>query len=156
MAPQLLHSLLAITHVLAGAAWLGAMFYSFFLLQPRAQAYFAKPAEFEDFIATVSHGARWKVIFGLAVIGGTGLGLVLLRWPGAEPSVWLGLLGLKVVLFGAAVGLFIYVSWRFWPARVLALPEEIPYFQRLSRRLGFTMMTLGALAMALGVLAHCW
>jgi hypothetical protein len=142
--------------VLAGAAWLGAMLYSLLVLQPRARAYFDRPADFETFIAFVSHGARWKVLGVLIVIAATGAALVPLRWPEPLPATWLVLIGAKAGLLLAAVGLFVYVSWRLWPARVLATPVEIPQFQRAFRRVAGTMILIAGLGMTLGVVAHTW
>src|SRR5437667_10519815 len=108
--------MLAILHVLAGAAWFGAMFYSLTVLQPRAARYFDRPERFEEFIATVSAGARWKVLAAFALVGGSGLGLLLS--PRMPPSaLWIVLIAVKGVLFVAALALFVYMSWRLWPAR---------------------------------------
>jgi hypothetical protein len=153
---MLLYSLLAIVHALAGAVWLGAMAYSFFLLHPRAHLYFQKETDFEAFIATISHGARWKVLAGLGVIGLTGVGLCVMRWPSPLAVPWLMLVGAKIIIWVAALALFVHVSWRLWPARVLALESEITYFQRAFRRVGIIMMTLATLGMVLGILAHTW
>jgi uncharacterized membrane protein len=150
------NSILTILHVLAGAAWFGAMIYSFFLLHPRARAYFSRPTDFEAFIATVSHGARWKVLAGLGLIAVSGAGLMVLRWPEPLSVRWLTLLGIKAALFVMAVVLFWYVSWRLWPARVLATQPEIPRFQALFQRVASTMILIAAVSMALGVLAHTW
>jgi uncharacterized membrane protein len=152
--PRLPDALLAVTHVLAGAAWLGAMVYSYFVLHPRARSYFPRDADFEPFIAAVSRGARYPVLAGLALIGLSGMGLLLVRWPGSPPLTWLVLMAAKVLLFLAAVGLFGYVSWRLWPARIFALPAEVPGLQKTFRRVARVMILLAGLGMALGVLAH--
>ena len=34
-----------------------------------------------------------------------------------------------VVLYGLAAVIFVNVSWRHWPARVFALPAELPRFR---------------------------
>lgn len=148
------HALVTIFHVLAGAAWMGAMFYSFFVLHPRAHAYFKRPADFEAFIATVSHGSRWQVLAAFAVLAASGSAILLLRWPETLTAWWLGLMGAKLTLFALAFGLFIHVSWRLWPARVFATAEEIPHIQRTFRRHQMVMLAIAALSLALGVLAH--
>jgi hypothetical protein len=53
-----------LVHVLASAAIFGAMFYSITVIQPRARRYFQSPHDFEEFIAVISNGARWKVLGG--------------------------------------------------------------------------------------------
>jgi len=145
-------SLLAVAHALAGAVWLGAMCYSLFQLHPRAHAYFKDQKEFETFIATVSHGARWKVLGALAFVAATGVGLLALRGDGPRPLEWWVYLSVKGVLWLAAVALFAHVSWRMWPARLFALPEEAPHFQRRFQRVALVMITLAAASFALGVI----
>jgi uncharacterized membrane protein len=147
-------ALLAVIHVLAGAAWLGAMCYSFFVLHPRAHAYFEKQADFESFIAAVSHGARYWFLSALAVIALSGAGLLLGRWPETVSAGWVLVMGAKVGLLATALVLFVYVSWRLWPARILALDREIPHLQKVFRRAALAMLLIAALSMALGVLAH--
>lgn len=151
---RFLAALLAVIHVLAAAAWFGAMFYSLLVLQPRAARYFRTPGEFETFVATLGQGARWTMLAAFGLVGGSGLALAVLQGTEAVSRQWLVLLGLKTGLFAVAFGVFVHVSWRLWPARVLALPDEIPHFQRVARRLAATMLCLVGLSMALGVLAH--
>jgi hypothetical protein len=148
------HAVVAAIHALAGAIWLGAMVYSLFLLHPRAQRYFAKARDFEDFIAFVSHGARWKVLGGLAVIAATGGVLTVLSWPQGDSSQWFWFLGVKSSLFLAALGLFVLTSWRLWPARVLALEDEFPRFQTTFRRVAITMIGIATVSMTLGIWMH--
>lgn len=151
---MLIHSVLAVIHVLAGAVWLGSMVYSLTMLHPGAYRYFRDEAEFEAFIAAVSHGARGKVLFGMAVIGVTGIALVAAQWPQPISSRWVGFVGAKAVSFVAALCLFCYTSWRLWPARLFAVPEEIPRFQRTFRWVAVSMVTLAGLGMVLGILLH--
>src|SRR5438874_8569072 len=141
-------------HALAASAWLGAMVYSLFVLHPQAHRYFRTETEFEAFITAVSGGARWKVLLALAVIAASGVALALVRWPQPHSGQWLALVSVKLVLFIAALCLFIFTSWRLWPARLFAAPTDIPRFQRLFRRVGFTMITLAVLSTVLGVLLH--
>lgn len=148
------YALVAIVHVLAGAAWMGAMFYSFFVLHPRAHAYFRKPADFESFIASVSHGSRWQVIAAFAVLAGSGSAMLFLHWPVELTVWWLAVMAAKLGLFALALGLFIHVSWRLWPARVFATAEELPWIHRTFRRHQMVMIAIAALSMALGILAH--
>jgi hypothetical protein len=148
------HSGLALLHALAGAACLGAMVYSFFILHPRARAFFPREAEFEAFIATVSRGTRYPVLTALALVGASGAALSVVRWPGTPAVTWVALIGLKTGLFAAAVGLFVHVSWRLWPARILALPEEVAGLQTRFRHRAAVMLVIASLGMALGVLTH--
>lgn len=150
---DIIRSLLSVIHALAGAAWFGTIFYSFFVLHPRAQIFFTRPTDFEAFIATVSQGARWKVLAAMAIMAATGLGLLLLPRTEPLPQVAIVIAGIKICLLLAAFILFVHVSWRLWPARVLALPEEIPHFQRAFRRVAAVMLALVGASLALGVLS---
>src|SRR5262245_13452708 len=73
------HAVLAAIHILAAAAWFGAMFYSLAVLHPRARAFFETPSRLEAFLAFIATGARWKVLCGCFVIAMTGIILVCLR-----------------------------------------------------------------------------
>jgi uncharacterized membrane protein len=84
-----LYSILAVVHTLAAATWLGAMVYSFAVLHPHAMRYFRQETEFEAFIAAISHGARWPVLLAIALLAGTGIGLVAISRPQPpSPSGW--------------------------------------------------------------------
>lgn len=145
---------LSVTHVLAGAAWFGAMFYSATVLHPRAAVFFRKNEDFEAFIMTLSDGARRKVLGACVLIAGSGIGLAITSWRSPVPFVWLALVGLKVALFLAAVVLFSYTSWRLWPRRVFATAEDLPALRRTYRLIVWTLLVLVGLNMALGVAAH--
>src|SRR5262245_42450574 len=105
---ELTRWILAAAHVLAGAAWFGAMFYSMVVLQPQARFFFSKASQVEEFIAHMAAGARWKVLVGAAFIAVTGVSLLLL--PAGDqmsPGQRFCLLA-KAFLFVAAVSLFCY------------------------------------------------
>jgi hypothetical protein len=139
----------AVIHTLIGAALFGAMVYSLGVVQPRAQAYFERQEQFEEFVATVSRGARWKVVLAFAALWLTGC---LLALPLRASLSWKLLLAVKVAAFVAACGLFAYVSWRLWPARILASADEIPEIQRAFRFVGASLLLLVAACIAIGVL----
>jgi len=150
-------SLLAV-HVLGGGVWVGAMVFSVFILQPRAQLYFTRDADFEGFIFTVVHGARWKVFAGVLAILLSGIGLSV--WPGhaivADDPIWLAVYLLKLLAFVLAAGLFVYVSWVLWPRRTFATPEELPAIKQHFFRVGAVMVVANALNLVLGIAAHVW
>ena len=157
--PNLLHALAEATllgvHVLGGGVWVGAMVFSIFVLHPRAEQWFTDDADFEDFIFTVVHGARWKVFTGIVAILSSGLGLAF--WPGyaiVDEPLWLSLFGCKILLFGLSAGCFVYVSWVLWPKRSFATPDELPGLKARFIRVGVVMVVANAVNMALGIGAH--
>jgi uncharacterized membrane protein len=151
---DLIRTLAAIVHALAGAAWFGSMFYSLTVFQPRALAYFVDPGRFEDFIAAVSRGARWKVLSAFGIVLLSGVALVLFGRPRPVTGIWIALIIVKSLLFLAALALFCHVSWNLWPARIFATPEEAPLFQKRFRRIGLILLLLVGSDLVLGVMAH--
>jgi uncharacterized membrane protein len=144
----------AAMHVLAGAAWFGAMFYSLTVLHPRARRFFGDNAKFEDFIASISQGARWKVLgaLGLIAVSGATLMILLVRL-GLSRGWWI-LIGVKIVLFLTALVIFWYASWRLWPMRIFASAEELPGIHRRFAAVGIALILIASASMALGLLAH--
>ena len=68
--------------------------------------------------------------------------------PGTTSSGGLVAIGYAVVLllYAAASGIFWHVSWRHWPARIFAVGEELPGFQRRLHVLATAMLLLVAVA----------
>jgi hypothetical protein len=147
---ELLRFILITIHVLAGAAWFGAMLYSLLALHPRALLFFQNSKQFEDFIAFLAAGARWKVLGIMALIAFSGMGLLFL--PGAQQSVlFRNCVIIKIILFIFAFVVFCYASWILWPARIMAASHEIPMFQRRFRVVAIVLICLIGLSMVLGL-----
>jgi hypothetical protein len=87
-------------------------------------------------------------------MGTTGLALIPLGRPDPVTALWVGLVVAKAALFLAALAVFWHVSWRLWPARIFATGNEVPAIRRRFRRAAFTLITLAASNIALGVVAH--
>jgi len=151
---MVVHTCLLVVHLLAGAAWFGAMFYSHLVVQRRGRTFFEKPTDYEAFVATISHGGRWLVLGAFAVLGLTGTVLLMASHAGAHSPAWWSLVAAKTVLFVAALALFVHISWHMWPVRLFATAAEVPRVQQSFRRVAWVMLTLTALNMALGVLLH--
>jgi hypothetical protein len=149
---QFLHLILASAHVLAGAAWFGAMFYSLMVLHPRARLYFNNPNQFEEFIGWLAAGARWKVLGGATFVGLTGAALYFLSEK-ANSATWNYLMAAKTIVFLIAVGIFCFASWKLWPARILTSSDEIPAFQKKFRCIAITLLLLVGANMVLGVIS---
>lgn len=158
MGELLAEALLLGIHTLGGGVWVGAMVFSIFVLHPRAEQYFERNTDFESFIFTVVHGARWKVFSGIVAILASGVGLSL--WPGhaikAGDPVWLGLYAIKLALFCVSAGLFTYVSWVLWPKRAFATINELPAIKAHFMRVGVVMVVANTLNIGFGIAAHVW
>lgn len=143
--------MIVVAHLTIAAVWLGSMVYSLMVVQPRVDRFFADHERREEFLVTLANGNRWRVVALIAALVLTDLAILIMR-----PELRLGY-GIALLFSLLAGGLFVHVSWRHWPARVFALPEELPGFQRRLRRLAWTMLVLvGAaflttLSVALGV-----
>lgn len=134
-------------HVAVAAMWMGAMGYSLFVVQPKLIRIVGDDIlRLEDAYRELAHGNRWRVVALIATLWATGIGLVLLR-----PGDW-ALVAVKAAALAGASGLFWWVSWRAWPRRVFALPEELPRLQQSFRRVALAMFCLVALGFAAGVL----
>lgn len=151
MLPALTYSALLAAHVLASAAWFGAMFYSFTVLQPRAKAYFRETSRFEDFTAFVAAGARWKVIGGATFIAATGCVLLLARE--SPTSLRCVLIAAKAVLLCLALTIFAYASWWLWPQRLFAAEREAHIYQRRFAAVALSLIVIVALCFVLSILA---
>jgi hypothetical protein len=150
---HLTHALIAAAHVLAGAAWFGAMFYSLAVLHPRARSFFGGARQFEDFITHLAAGARWKVLGGAAFIALTGIGVALAGDMGTwSRGKWICLVA-KAILFVVAVSVFCHASWVLWPARTLASDAEVSRFQGRFRMVALTLLILVGLSMVIGVVS---
>jgi hypothetical protein len=142
---------LVLAHVGVSGLWLGAMSYSLFVAQPRlAKLVGDDPEKIEDIHRELANGNRWRVAAMIAVIWLSGGALVALHFGEQGLGDWV-LLTIKAVLLAAASALFWWVSWRGWPMRVFALPEELPALQARFRKVAVTMFALVASGFVLGV-----
>ncbi|GAA1663895.1 hypothetical protein GCM10009765_11680 [Fodinicola feengrottensis] len=136
----------AFVHLVVAALWVGSMAYSLTVVQPKVAIFFEDVTRREEFLVRLANGNRWRVVGLIAVLLLTGIGVVL-----SAPA-------LSAVCFGIALGLdvvaalvFVEVSWRHWPARVFALPAEIPAYQSALRRRAWTMLALVGLGFGIAL-----
>ena len=154
----MLRAVFLLVHVGATAVWLGAMVYSLLVVQPRLTAFFADAREREDFATVLAAGARWKLL-GLAValaLSGAGLAALEVAEEESPSNAWIALVVAKAALLAAAVALLVYVSWRLWPARLLAHMSGSPELRRIQHRfrvIGVTLTVLITGGLLAGVLA---
>jgi Flp pilus assembly protein TadB len=141
-------AVLVLVHAGVAALWLGSMAYSLFVVQPRLSRIAASTDidRLEDAQRELAQGNRWPVVGVIAVLWVTGTALATLHsgpwWP----------LVLKAVLLAAATVLFWWISWRGWPRRVFALPDELPALQRQFRLVAITMLALVATSFTISFL----
>jgi uncharacterized membrane protein len=144
------YAALVVIHTGLAAVWLGGMTYSLTVLQPKAARFFASDDDrHEEFVASIAQGNRWKVIGFIAALAGSGIALWILD--GYEDTA---AHAVKAGLLAAAAVIFWYVSWRHWPRRVFALPEERPELRRQLRMLAWAMTLLVGTAFVIGVSAN--
>lgn len=126
------------------------MLYSLAVLQPKAARFFADVSLREDFLRTLAHGNRWPVTALITALTVTAATVV-----GTAPGPVAAGFAVTLVLDLVAAAVFYHVSWRHWPARVFALPDELPGYQRRLRMLAWTMLSLAGagflVALAAGV-----
>jgi Flp pilus assembly protein TadB len=136
--------ILLLIHAGVAALWLGSMAYSLFVVQPKlSRIAGGDPVKVEEMHRELAQGNRWPVVGLIATLWITGALLT------QKLTLWVPVKG---VLLLAATALFWWVSWRAWPRRVFALPEELPALQRRFRRVAIAMFGLVGLAFALGIL----
>jgi len=128
-AMKLLELALTWMHGLSAAAWFGAIVYRTFTVDPKAKSFLTSPADYERFSVHLAHNMRYVVSVGIFTCGLSGFALAGLKWNGTADAEAL-LLGLKVVVWLAALLLFLHVSYVHWPWRSLADPNDFPAYQR--------------------------
>ena len=135
---------LLLIHVGVAALWLGSMAYSLFVVQPKlSRIAGGDPVKVEEMHRELAQGNRWPVVGLIATLWISGA-LLTRELTFAVP--------LKAMALLAATVLFWWVSWRAWPRRVFALPEELPALQRRFRLVAIAMFGLVGFAFAVGML----
>lgn len=129
--------ILAVAHLTIAAVWLGSMTYSLSVVQPKVAVFFADEQRREEFLTTLANGNRWKVVGLVSALVLTAVGVI----GTATRPVATGY-AVALVLYLSASAVFVNVSWRHWPARVFALPAELPTFQRSLRIQAWAMCLL--------------
>jgi hypothetical protein len=118
--------ILEAVYLLPAAVWTGSMTYSLAVVQPRSARFFHDDDQLEEFLTVLAHGNRWRVLAMAATLIASATAIIVVGpWSGAR-AVYSVALALDV----AATAVFVHVSWRHWPARVFALPQERPDFRR--------------------------
>jgi hypothetical protein len=102
------------------------MTYSLAVVQPRSARFFHDDDQLEEFLAVLAHGNRWRVLAMAATLIAAATAIIAVCPFGGARVVY----GIALALDLAATAVFVHVSWRHWPARVFALPEERPEFRR--------------------------
>jgi uncharacterized membrane protein len=140
--------LFAVAHLVLAACWFGSMLYSLVVVQPKVARFFADDTRREEFVTTLAHGNRWRVVVLIAALILTAAGVVL---TGRRPAA-VGY-GVAAVLYLGAAAVFANVSWRHWPSRVFALPAELPGYRRQLARQAWAMLLLVGTAFVVALAA---
>jgi putative copper export protein len=148
-----LHQLLLSVHLFSSSAWFGALVYRTFFVDRKANQFLGGGSVFEHFSLHLSHRMRYVLLLALATCGGSGAGLMSLRWS-PEQSGWQFFMISKIILWVVAFAIFIYISWVFWPRRVFATPDEFPGFRRRGFVLSIAMLSVVGLSFVLGQLSR--
>jgi hypothetical protein len=141
--------ILEAAYLLPAAVWTGSMTYSLAVVQPRSARFFGDDDQLEEFLTVLAHGNRRRVLGMAATLIASAVAIIVVcPWPGARVVY-----GIALALDLAATAVFVHVSWRHWPARIFALPEERPEFRRKLRIRALTICVLVGAAFALALVA---
>src|SRR5262245_741225 len=100
--------LLLLVHLGIGAAWLGSMGYSLFVVQPRIARAVPDPARAEELYRELGAGNRWPVIGIIAVLAASGVGLIVVQ--NGQPYGWWLVVAVKGAFLAGASALFWWAS----------------------------------------------
>jgi uncharacterized membrane protein len=143
---------LVLAHAGTAAAWVGGMLYSLFVVQPKAARFFGTDDEaHEAFLTTMASGNRRKVLALMAVLALTGAGLLVVDTPPTAVEWAMRLAELALLL--AALAVFVNVSWRLWPRRVFAMPDERPAVRARFQHSAYALVGLAGAAFVMGLVA---
>ena len=147
---MLLSSLLT-AHLGLAAMWCGSMGYSLLVVQPKVARFGFDDDRLEEFLTLLAQGNRWKVVPIVAALLATAAAVAALTSGGTRLTFLVVLL-----LYAAAATVFAAVSWRHWPARVFALPQERPALRRALCLRAWTMLVLVGTAFAAALVTTVW
>ncbi|MGH3343416.1 MAG: hypothetical protein ACRDPK_11145 [Carbonactinosporaceae bacterium] len=143
---------MVVAHLTIAAIWLGSMVYSLAVVQPTVARVFTDESRQEEFLLALAHGNRRRVVALVAFLVVSDV-WVMVTWPRA-----VGGYGVALALYAAAAAIFLNVSWRHWPARVFALPEELARYRLRLRIQALVMLAAvgAAFVAALGASIGLW
>src|SRR5262249_54567952 len=132
-----LDRVLALVHLLSGAAWFGALVYRTFFVDPKSRRFFTRSGDYEHFSLYLADGMRIVVTAALLACGLSGFALLGLRW--TPTTGWLALMVIKAVVWLVALVVFVYISWVYWPHRVFAVGADVAALRRQGLALSLVM-----------------
>ncbi len=139
---------LVVVHLGLLGTWLGSMLYSLLVVQPRAARFFGTDDDArEAFLLTLGAGNRRPVLAIIAAAVTAGVLIPVLRQDGVPAY------GASSIVVAGAAAVFIHVSWRLWPRRVFALPEERAAHRAALHRAALALVGLVGTAFVLAVVA---
>lgn len=143
--------LLTVIHLGLLAVWSGSMAYSLVIVQPRLGRVLAADDDLLEHLSTVLGSGNRRPV--LAIIAALFLTLAGIMLSHDLESAAVALSIIEAALLIAAALIFATVSWRLWPARVFALPDERPAHRRALRTRAFAMTALVGTSFVLAAIA---
>jgi|GEM_PF-5810613 len=144
---------LSILHGLIGACWLGSIFYSATILNPKTP-HLLEGDRAEDFLLKITHGNRRRIIASYCAVLVTGIALLFGKQEHWGNQDWIWINAIKVGFSILYIAVFSYVSWYVYPWRVFASREELPLYRRKNTQLRWMMFLCVAINFILGVICH--
>lgn len=153
-----LEHLMRLIHVLGAILWIGSIYFSASAIHQRAPSLFARDEDFEAFVTGLSDKNRYRHLLAFSASLLSGLALVVLghaRYSHPDHAYSWALIAVKGACFVIGALIFSYISWRLWPERIFALPQELEQQRRRGAAARWSLWTSLMLAAAAGVLlAH--
>jgi uncharacterized membrane protein len=141
-----------LVHAFAAALWLGSIFYSATQLHPRTPKIIKDQEAAEQFLLSITHGNRYRVMTAMVFVGFSGLALWLWNPPNTETlenAYWS-----KVFLMCMTFCAFVYTSWVLYPKRIFADIKGIEKHRRMNSIARWTMLCTISINFAVGILVH--
>lgn len=139
--------LLTVVHLGLLAVWSGSMAYSLVIVQPRLVRALGHDDDLVEHLLFVMGANNRRPV--VAIIVGLFLTLAAIAVTRDLGTAGTALVVAEAALLATATAVFANVSWRLWPARVFALPEERPGHRRALRRHGIAMTGLAGASFVL-------
>ncbi|MBM73819.1 MAG: hypothetical protein CMK59_00345 [Proteobacteria bacterium] len=144
---------LVLIHSFVAACWLGSIFYSATILNPKTPLYLSDD-ESEEFLLKITHGNRYRILGSYSAVLLTGIVLLFLQRERLNQDLWMWIIVTKTLFSIAYICIFYWVSWVVYPWRIFASKEERPKYRRKNTILRWLMFSCVAICFVLGIALH--